>query len=166
MSQSPAETKLKQKGIVSMKKLSLPLASMIVTSAIGAASSVALAAESPLTISTTTVSNLRVYETIPQDADQFSKILKVRVLLGGNPCTASAARATLEAKREGGNLILKPKLLRALRDEPRICTTDWRPVTADYEFEIKGEIGQYRDIIVESVQTQSGVSAVSLGSLQ
>ncbi|MEY4632111.1 MAG: hypothetical protein RIQ81_2231 [Pseudomonadota bacterium] len=149
-----------------MKKLSLPLVSLFVTSALGAASSAALAAESPLTISSTTVSNLRVYEAIPQNTDQFSKILKVRVLLGGNPCTASASRATLEAKREGGNLVLKPRLLRTMRDEPRVCTTEWRPVTADYEFEIQGAIGQYRDIVVENVQTETGVSAVSLGSLQ
>jgi hypothetical protein len=155
-----------------MKKLSLPkfslLSSLALTSILGisAAGSQALAAESPLTIYPTTVSNIRVYEAIPSSPNTFHKIVRVKVLLGGNPCSARSAKAIMEATRRDGNLVLTPRTIRALNKEPAICTTEWRPVYTETDFDVTGESRRYNDILIENVETANGPATVGLGSLQ
>ncbi len=155
-----------------MKKLSLPKLSSLSPSSMAFAIGLstagvpAFAAESPLTIHATSVSNIRVYEAIPATPDTFHKIVRVKVLLGGNPCSAKNAKAIMEATRRDGNLVLTPRIIRALDKEPAVCTTEWRPVYTETDFDVTGETGRYNDILIENVQTSSGSATVGLGSLQ
>ena len=65
-------------------------------------------------------------------------------------------QAIVEARREGRTLNLYPRAVRSLSDEPEVCTTEWRPVYTNYEFEVTSRIGHYDEILVRDVESSDG----------
>lgn len=140
-----------------MKKLSLIFAQT--TAALAGAlalSATAMAAESPRTVSPTVAQEVRFNDAIPQDANHVRKIVRMRVRLGGNPCSARGMQPMVEARRDGGTLNLYPRTVRSMNDEPEVCTTEWRPVYISYEFEVTARVGHYDDVLIHDVETSDG----------
>jgi hypothetical protein len=140
-----------------MKKLNLIFAQ---TAALLAGSlslsAAAMAAESPRLISQTVAREVRFNDAIPQDANHVKKIVRLSIRLGGNACSAKGMQAIVEARREGRTLNLYPRAVRSLSDEPEVCTTEWRPVYTNYEFEVTSRIGHYDEILVRDVESTDG----------
>lgn len=121
-----------------------------------AVSTVALGAESPLTLSRTVVRDVRATEAIPADANHVRKVVRLNIRLGGNPCSARGMKPIVEARQEGRTLNLYPKAARYMSDEPEVCTTEWRPVYVNYEFEVSSRVGRFDEILVHDVESFEG----------
>ncbi len=116
----------------------------------------ALAAESPRLVSKTVAREVRSNEAIPQNSNHLRKIVSMSIRLGGNACSSKGMQAMVEARREGRTLNLYPRTIRSLSDEPEVCTTEWRPVYVNYEFEVTSRVGHYDEVLVHDVESSDG----------
>lgn len=118
-------------------------------------STTTLAAQSPVYINATAVRNVEALDMIPSGPGLFKKQVKMKILLGGNPCTARGMVPLVEARYDNGNLNLHPVTIRTMASTPEICTTEWNPVYAPYSVEFAGEKGQYEEILLHNVEDKS-----------
>ena len=119
-------------------------------------SGVALGAASPLTLSPAVARDVRSSEAIPSDADHVRKVVSMNIRLGGNACSARGMKPAVEARREGQTLNLYPRAMRYMNDEPEVCTTEWKPVYVNYQFEVSSRVGRFDEVIVHDVESFEG----------
>lgn len=147
---------MKKLHLISSRIVSGTVLSLGFLAASGAFSRTALGAESPLTLNRTVVRDVRSSDAIPADADHVRKIVRLNIRLGGNPCSARGMKPIVEARQEGRTLNLYPRAARYMSDEPEVCTTEWRPVYATYEFEVSSRTGRFDEVIVHDVESFEG----------
>ncbi|MEY4630994.1 MAG: hypothetical protein RIQ81_1114 [Pseudomonadota bacterium] len=144
-----------------MRRIVILLAALFVTSPVLADGVYETEAMRQIARKAAVIESLEVSPTLGGiNPDAFAYVIKGLVQTGTNRCDAGGRKIEIRTKIAGQDLLVYATVTKAPQEDTRVCTMEYDPVMASFEFTVRGYRSKVDQMVIVNVDRERSYEGV------